>query len=174
MFPFKGKTSTLDNIPEIQAQFITREWDWECHRFCWSLGTRTGRDFSGFLRGLFGRKLEWQKHWHRHYTTVRATQCTQGGGLEAFIAYHCEGSTNAQHHCELGGTQGCWRHLLLTSIPTQRVPHPGFAANFALCTLLCICICVCVCICACDCVCICFYLYLNLYLASIPTQRVPH
>ena len=84
----------------------------ECHRFCWRLATRTGRDFSGFLRGLFGRKPEWQKHWHRHYTTVRATQCTQGGGLEAFIAYHCEGSTNAQHHCELGGTQGCWRHLL--------------------------------------------------------------
>ena len=112
MFPFIGKTSTstIEHLAEIQAQYITREW--ECQRFCWSLGTRTGRDFSGFLRGLFGRKLEWQKHWHRHYTTVRATQCTQGGGLEAFIAYHCEGSTNAQHHCELGGTQGCWRHLL--------------------------------------------------------------
>ena len=58
----------------------------ECHRFCWRLATRTGRDFSGFERRLFGRKPEWQKHWRgafaaQYYSESKRTQGEGGRGI---------------------------------------------------------------------------------------------
>ena len=117
----QGKTSTPKTLVPWN---ISQER--ECHCFCWSLATRTGRDFSGFLRGLFGRKPEWQKHWARHYTTLRAAQCTHlvvwwRHLLHTIVREALMRNTIVSQE----GTQGVLEAFtgLHTKLPAQRVPH---------------------------------------------------
>ena len=70
------------------------------------------------------------------YYTESNPVYTLGGVVEAFIAYHCERSTNAQHYCEPGGnTRGVggiyWPPYQVTS-PAGPTPTP-ISALSALC-----------------------------------------
>ena len=106
----------------------------ECHRFCWRLGTRTGRDFSGFERRLFGRKPEWQKHWRgRICRTILLWEQknTRRGWQRHFTAYYCERKTNVKRR---RSTRRCRRHLP-TSIRTSGSPPTPRVSLAGLCTL---------------------------------------